>query len=143
FLIGGDSLLATRCMGELRKQGYQADLTALFSHPTLSQFAASLIEMTADESSPLAPLVAQPSRRFLPFPMTEVQQAYWVGRQSGFALGEISSQFFIEFRAEQLDVERFNQAMNRLIQRHDMLRAVVRDHQQQVLIQVPAFTLTC
>ncbi|MBF4332474.1 hypothetical protein EAY29_19700, partial [Vibrio anguillarum] len=32
FLIGGDSLLATRCMGELRKQGYQADLTALFSH---------------------------------------------------------------------------------------------------------------
>ncbi|EFH74720.1 non-ribosomal peptide synthetase [Vibrio cholerae] len=143
FLIGGDSLLATRCMGELRKQGYQADLTALFSHSTLSQFAASLIEMTADESSPLAPLIAQPSRRFLPFPMTEVQQAYWVGRQSGFALGEIRSQFFIEFRVEQLDVERFNQAMNRLIQRHDMLRAVVRDHQQQVLIQVPAFTLTC
>ncbi|WP_000009886.1 non-ribosomal peptide synthetase [Vibrio mimicus] len=143
FLLGGDSLLATRCIGALQHQGYHADLTQLFSSPTLGQFAATLTMVEPDEPTSLTPLVAKPTHRYLPFPMTEVQQAYWVGRQSGFALGDTSSQFFIEFRVEQLEVERFNQAMNRLIQRHDMLRAVVRDHHQQVLISVPSFSLTC
>jgi yersiniabactin nonribosomal peptide synthetase len=75
--------------------------------------------------------------------MTDVQQAYWIGRQHGFALGASSSQFFIEFKVRELDVVRFNQAMDKLIERHDMLRAVVQNHQQQVLINVPSFDLKC
>lgn len=143
FLLGGDSLLATRCIGALQQQGYHGDLPTLFRTSTLSQFAASLTEIEPGKKNDLPALVPAPGRRLLPFPMTEVQQAYWVGRQSGFSLGETGSRFFIEFRVERLNVGRFNQAMNRLIQRHDMLRAVVRNHQLQILLNVPSFELTC
>ncbi|AQS36929.1 amino acid adenylation enzyme/thioester reductase family protein [Shewanella psychrophila] len=143
FLLGGDSLLATRCIGELQKVGFQGDLTELFTKTTLGEFAATL--KPADPSHQLdnKALIARSKDRYLPFPLTEVQQAYWIGRQKGFALGETSSQFFIEFRVQGLDVHRFNQAMDKLIERHDMLRAVVRNHQQQVLRDVPSFSLRC
>ncbi|MFW7524933.1 amino acid adenylation domain-containing protein [Vibrio ostreicida] len=143
FLLGGDSLMATRCIGALSKAGYQADLTDLFIKTTLAEFAATLTPQDIDTQPSLLALSPKPDDRYLPFPMTDVQQAYWIGRQRGFALGETSAQFFLEFRVPHLDLSRFNRAMNRLIERHDMLRAVVRNHQQQVLIQVPAFSLRC
>lgn len=143
FIMGGDSLLATRCIGELQKSGLRGNLTELFTKTTLSDFAATLVPSDQGIAVNDTVLKACLSDRYLPFPMTDVQQAYWIGRQHGFALGASSSQFFIEFKVRELDVVRFNQAMDKLIERHDMLRAVVQNHQQQVLINVPSFDLKC
>ncbi|WP_271271074.1 non-ribosomal peptide synthetase [Aliamphritea hakodatensis] len=140
FLLGGDSLMATRCVGELAGRGYHAELTDVFSYPQLSGFAARLSD-AAQCCTQTSVLVSDRDGLHQPFPLTAVQQAYWIGRQPGFALGEVSSQFFIEFQVENLDTQRFNRAMDRLIAQHDMLRAVVRNHQQQILNAVPAFNL--
>jgi len=44
--------------------------------------------------------------------------------------------------ATDLDLDRFNQALQRLIERHDMLRAILLpDGQQQILEQVPPFEM--
>ncbi|KJY70103.1 peptide synthetase [Vibrio coralliilyticus] len=141
FLLGGDSLMATRCIGALQKLGYVGDLTDLFTYTTLESFAARLTQAEAPKES--ARLIPNPEDRYRPFPMNEVQEAYWIGRQTGFALGNTSAQFFVEFRVSTFDAPRFNQAMNQLIDRHDALRTVVRNHQQQVLIHVPAFSVRC
>ena len=138
FQLGGDSLLATRLIGELEQAGYEADLGDLFDAPTLAAFAATL---QRQPPRPATALHADPASRYLPFALTDVQQAYLVGRQHGFALGGVGSQFFVEFDVGTLDVGRFEAAWNRLIQRHDMLRAVVRDGQLQVLPEVPPFVL--
>ncbi len=137
--LGGDSLLATRLIGELDQAGYTARLGDLFDYPTLAAFAATLQARAEPAADALQPDAAS---RGLPFPLTDVQQAYLVGRQAGFALGGVGSQFFVEFEVERLDVARFETAWRRLIARHDMLRAVVRDGRQQVLAEVPPFTLT-
>ncbi|MDP2513977.1 phosphopantetheine-binding protein [Photobacterium damselae subsp. piscicida] len=42
FLLGGDSLMATRCIGELKKLGYIGNLTNLFTHTSLESFALKL-----------------------------------------------------------------------------------------------------
>lgn len=137
FQLGGDSLLATRLMGRLDQAGYTAHLGDLFNYPTLAAFAATLA--TADRIADT--LRPDPASRHEPFPLTDVQQAYLVGREPGFSLGGVGSHFFVEFEVEDLDVQRFEAAWDRLIARHDMLRAVVRDGRQQVLAEVPRFAL--
>lgn len=138
FQLGGDSLLATRLIGELSRHGYAAGLGDLFDFPTLVAFAATVRGSDAGGRDGLR---HDPAARHAPFALTDVQQAYLVGRQPGFALGGVGSHFFVEFEVDDLDAARFEQAMNRLIERHDMLRAVVRDGMQQVLAEAPRFTL--
>ncbi|WP_211090202.1 non-ribosomal peptide synthetase [Pseudothauera nasutitermitis] len=140
FQLGGDSLLATRLIGELSRRGHAAGLGDLFDFPTLAAFAATVRSSGGSGGSGLR---HDPAARHAPFALTDVQQAYLVGRQPGFALGGVGSHFFVEFEVAGLDAARFEQAMNRLIERHDTLRAVVRDGMQQVLAEVPRFTLRC
>ncbi|MFJ9990389.1 amino acid adenylation domain-containing protein [Pseudomonas putida] len=136
FQLGGDSLLATRLIGELASHGYRAQLDDLFNFPALGAFAATLV--AAPHAAPTT-LRHDPTNRYQPFPLSDVQQAYWVGRQPGFALGGVGAHFFVEFEVEDLDHARLNAVWQHLIARHDTLRAVVRDGQLQVLEQVPAF----
>jgi amino acid adenylation domain-containing protein len=78
--------------------------------------------------------------RFEPFPLTDIQQAYWVGRQSAFDLGNIAAHGYMEVDGRELDLPRLEAAFNRLILRHDMLRAVVSaDGRQQILRTVPEY----
>ena len=87
-------------------------------------------------------ITPNPDQRYQPFPLTDVQQAYWIGRSGAFELSNISTHVYFEVEAVSLDLERFEQAWQKLIDRHDMLRAIVRpDGQQQILEQVPAYKI--
>lgn len=81
--------------------------------------------------------------RFEPFPLTEIQEAYWIGRNVGLELGNIGSHGYIEIETDNLNVQRLNHAWNVLIRRHDMLRAVFSsDGKQRVLSNPGEFTIT-
>jgi thioesterase domain-containing protein/acyl carrier protein len=98
--------------------------------------------MTALERVPLPPVTPAPERRHDPFPLTDIQQAYWIGRGSGFELGNVGTHAYFEFEALRLDVERLSSAWQSLILRHEMLRAVVhKDGQQQVLESVEPYVI--
>ncbi|MEM9447035.1 MAG: amino acid adenylation domain-containing protein [Cyanobacteria bacterium P01_E01_bin.6] len=90
----------------------------------------------------LPTVIPNPDQRYQPFPLTDVQQAYWVGRSGAFELSNISTHVYFEVETANLNLERFEQAWQNLIDRHDMLRAIVRpDGQQQILKQVPAYKI--
>ncbi|MCK8500268.1 amino acid adenylation domain-containing protein [Myxococcus fulvus] len=77
-----------------------------------------------------------------PFPLTEIQEAYLVGRGTDFGVGGISCHLYHELDGQALDVERLSRAWRRLIERHAMLRAVVLPSgEQRVLEQVPSFSM--
>ncbi|MCW2485252.1 amino acid adenylation domain-containing protein [Candidatus Symbiopectobacterium sp. NZEC127] len=81
--------------------------------------------------------------RFTPFPLTETQQAWLMGRHSAFAYGGLSCRGFlaVSFPAA-LEPARLEQALQQLIVRHDMLRVVVKEEGfQRVLSTVPDFAL--
>ncbi len=87
-------------------------------------------------------IVPNPNERYKPFPLTDTQHAYWIGRNSNFELSNVSTHVYIETDFVDLDVECFEKAWQRLINRHDMLRVIVQpDGQQRILEQVPPYKI--
>ncbi|MGO1051532.1 amino acid adenylation domain-containing protein [Crossiella sp. CA198] len=82
-------------------------------------------------------VVADPRSRHEPFPLTDVQTAYLLGRQESFEYGGVACHGYLEVRYPLLDPVRFERVWNQLITRHDMLRAIIlADGYQQVLSSV-------
>ena len=92
---------------------------------------------------PVMPTVsADLAARSEPFPLTDVQAAYLMGRTQAFSYGGVACHGYLEFELRELDPARLEQAWNHLIARHDMLRAVVlEDGYQQILPQVPHYLI--
>ena len=87
-------------------------------------------------------LIPNLEERYQPFALTEVQQAYWIGRSETFELGNVPAHIYLETEIADLDLDRFTQAWQLLIERHEMLRAVIlTDGQQRILEQVPAYQI--
>ncbi|WP_139487912.1 MupA/Atu3671 family FMN-dependent luciferase-like monooxygenase [Brevibacillus dissolubilis] len=80
------------------------------------------------------------TQQYEPFPMTDVQLAYYFGRNDEFGLGGISPHNYSE-GVMQLDLARFNESLNKVIKRHPMLRAVFIAGQQQILPEVPDYVI--
>ena len=88
----------------------------------------------------LPQIVPDPQHRHEPFPLTDIQQAYWVGRNSAFDLGGVGIHGYFELDCLDLDLERLNEAWNRTVERHDMMRAVILPDGRQVIHQdVPKY----
>jgi amino acid adenylation domain-containing protein len=145
FELGGHSLLATQLIAKVGET-FQVELPLryLFQSPTVESLAAQITQQQTDLTAKSANLVSTITpdidRKYQPFPLTDIQQAYWVGRSSAFELGNIATHIYVEIDAVDLDLERFNQAWQRSIERHDMLRAIVLpDGQQQILKEVPTY----
>ncbi|MBX2807456.1 MAG: amino acid adenylation domain-containing protein [Cellvibrionaceae bacterium] len=96
-----------------------------------------------DHQDDLSQIIANPASRFEPFPLTDIQHAYWLGRsQPSIDLGGVSTHLYYECVVEHLDLERFQSCLDILIQRHDMLRAVINaEGVQQVLPELPPYVI--
>ena len=150
FALGGHSLLATQVIAKIRRVfAIELELSTLFASPTIAAQTQALLarqqEGCGEESQTVAAdrfpeIVHAPAQRHEPFPLTDVQYAYWVGRSAGFELGNISAHLYFELEAEKLDVVRLNQAWQRLVERHEMLRCMIQpDGQQRILPTVPRY----
>ena len=139
--------MATQLVFQIRKSLEQdVPLNTLFEFPTIAELEQALL--TLEDSSEyesdvtLPTIVPDPKERYQPFPLTEVQQAYWVGRNSAFELGNVATHSYLELDCENLDIEKLSKAWQRVIEHHDMLRAIVLpDGQQQVLKEVPPYQI--
>ena len=83
-----------------------------------------------------------PEHRYDPFPLTELQQAYWIGRSGAFEIGQVAAHCYLEIESDDVNIERLNNAWQQLVDRHEMLRAVILpDGQQRVLESVPPYKI--
>ena len=143
FSLGGHSLLAAELVQAVRRElQVELPLSALFNRPTVAGLAAEVEARRRDgesaESLPTA--TPDPAHVDEPFPLTDVQQAYWVGRTEAFDLGNVATHSYSEIDTRGLDLERMEEAWNRLVRRHGMLRAVITsDGRQRVLSRVPHY----
>ena len=75
-----------------------------------------------------------------PFALTEIQQAYVLGRNKAFEYGGTACHIYLEYAYDELDPVKAQAAWNRLIRRHPMLRVTMdTDGYQQVAETVPEF----
>jgi amino acid adenylation domain-containing protein len=148
FELGGHSLLAAQLIAQIRN-AFQVEilLAELFQAPTpasCAQLVNSKIAEAATIASPaFSTIEPDPASRYLPFSMTDVQQAYWIGREAGFEGGNVGNHGYIEVEADGIDLQRLTHSIRKLVERHEMLRAVLLpDGQQQILAHVPPFQIT-
>jgi pyochelin synthetase len=81
-----------------------------------------------------------PGRRYERFPLTDVQTAYLLGRRDAFDWGGVACHGYGELPMPDVDPGRLESAWQTLIERHDMLRAIVEpDGFQRVLAEVPDY----
>ncbi|MEL6879049.1 MAG: amino acid adenylation domain-containing protein [Cyanobacteria bacterium J06607_10] len=149
FELGGHSLLAIEIVAQVESSLQQRlPLKAVFQFPTVAGLAAHLEDANAvsapenEALQPRAQIVPDPVSRHQPFPLTDIQRAYWVGRSQAFELGNIGTHGYREIDVQGLSVQQVEQALNTLINRHDMLRAIVNlDGQQQILSTVERYEI--
>jgi pyochelin synthetase len=76
------------------------------------------------------------------FPLTEIQYAYWVGREPDFMLGNVGPNAYFELEGRRLDHTVLTNTWRQLVRRHEMLRTVVLgDGRQRVLPAVPDYEI--
>lgn len=141
FALGGDSLrfqMLLKLIGE--RTGRRLRFRDLIRNPCVLQ-AAQLVESAQASEQSHNAMTAIEHDPYAPFPLTEMQMAYYVGRQQGFDLGGVGEHFYIE-SVTHADMQRLENALNAVIQRHEMLRAVFTDDgRQRVLPEVPRYTV--
>ncbi|MEG4072283.1 amino acid adenylation domain-containing protein [Microcoleus sp. Pol14C2] len=147
FELGGHSLLATQLIAKVRDRFHvELSLRCLFQSPSVASLAVAIAQAKSQQSpEPLISLPAiapDPHNRYQPFPLNEMQQAYWIGRNSFFEMGNVAIHGYVEIESDELDLERFSLAWQRVVERHDMLRAIVLPNgKQQILENVPAYKI--
>ncbi|WP_225732660.1 non-ribosomal peptide synthetase/type I polyketide synthase [Nocardia sp. JCM 34519] len=141
--LGLDSWMALEAQDALRDDlGVAPPLDAFLNAPSVNSFIADLIGAPEAEGHGPAPSTPNEAARHDPFPLTDLQHAYLVGRSTAFELGGVSTYSYFEVDIVGLEIDRLTSALRVLIRRHDMLRAVVSaDGTQRVLPTVPEFTI--
>ena len=87
-------------------------------------------------------IVHNEKERYEPFPLNNLQQAYLLGRSTAFEMGNIPSVAYLEIVCKNLDIVRFKNAWQKLIQRHEILRSIVHnDYTQQILKEALEFII--
>jgi yersiniabactin nonribosomal peptide synthetase len=146
FDLGGHSLLAFRLIDEVRRTfAVELSLPDLMRHPSVAALA-EVIGRRRDSGPAdfggVPAVTPDPARRFEPFPLNDSQQALWIGRGDAVELGNVGCHGYFEWESPLLDVERFGHAWQRLVDRHDALRTVIRpDGVQQVLADPPPYDI--
>lgn len=142
FTLGGDSLLATRLISEVQKTfGCKISIGTIFETLTVRSLARA-IEQSEEKEQGLPQLQPDTENANEAFPLTDVQYAYWVGRSGVYDLGNVATHCYFELDAQDLDIERAEEAWNLLIQRHGMMRVLIQpDGKQRILKQVPRYQI--
>jgi amino acid adenylation domain-containing protein len=145
FELGGHSLLATRLMARIR-EAFEVGLPLqqLFKAPSVAELNKHIQHIRAQNEQTVAmtlpTIVSDRSARHQPFPLNDIQQAYWLGRNDVFTMGNVAPHIYLELDCPLFEVQRLERAWQLIVERHEMLRAVILPSgQQQIMAQVPPY----
>ena len=144
FSLGGDSLTATQIIGSLRNQyNINVSIRNIFENPSILELARFIDQNTSElPEENKAQLFVDKEEEYKPFPLTNVQFAYWIGRKGAFNMGRVSTHCYFEFECEDLDIPKFQKVWNDMIIHHGMLRDVVCESgEQKILKEVPMYLI--
>ena len=143
FMLGGNSVSAIKLVSRLNGK-FKSDIKIkdIFSLKTVEK-VSSLIKNTIGSFVYKDHLITESdiANLYEPFPLTNVQQAYYLGRSSSFELGNVSTHVYSEYKFSYLNVESLEGAFNQLIKRHFVLHTIFINNQQQYLKEVPYYKI--
>lgn len=123
--LGLSSLVIMRLVNQWRKQGIKVSFGSLMEHPTFQgwwELIQKASKKTTAKKSKSRKEKNESGDIYQEFPLTDVQYAYWVGRDDGQALGGVGCHAYLEFDGESVDPEHLQSAWNIVQYHHSMLR---------------------
>ncbi|MGS0897493.1 amino acid adenylation domain-containing protein, partial [Burkholderia stagnalis] len=130
FLLGGHSLLATQVISRVRAAtGREASLAALFEAPTVAGFAQRLGADVVPGATPAAPTIPRADRSAR-LPLSFAQQRLWFLDQLESDSAAYNICEALTMRGA-LDHAAMRDALNRLVDRHEVLRTTFGTHEGQ------------
>lgn len=142
--VATDSIMAIEIKFDLEKQlGYTVPLVQFLTSPTLADLVTQILANLDGVAETLPTVELQPTQRHQPFPLNDIQTAYWIGRSGAFEMGNVAAHVYAEFEGQGLDCLRLQQAFQKVIDRHPVLQTVILpDGQQQVLADLSPYEMT-
>lgn len=150
FTIGGHSLLVTQLMYAINnKFNVNLSMTDFFSTNVLRELA-NIIEtdmrnknsVLNEDRTTIHDILSDPGNRYEEFPLTKMQEAYWLGRDTAYDLSDVGVHGYSEYDCISLDISRLELAWNKLINRHDNLRLIFQKNgYQKILKNVPRYQI--
>lgn len=140
---GLSSLMIMQIAGGLRKYKLKISFAALIEKPTLRGWAELINKAKIREAGKVPEGAAERAVERAAeesgdqFPLTDVQYAYWVGRDDGQPLGGVGCHAYLEFHGQFIDPLRLKQAWNALQRHHPMLRAKFFPNGRQAIMPSP------
>ena len=100
----------------------------------------ALLDIASGPDAGLPTVKPDKAARYEPFPLTDIQQAYWVGRMAEFSQGDVSIHLYTEVDLSHFDARALESSWAKVVGRHDMLRSsVLADGTQQIMQEAPSY----
>ena len=136
FELGGHSLLATRVISELRTQlNVEVAIRDMFQHTNVKDLATFIDEQAPQSNLPKIEIQPRPDR----IPLSYAQERLWfVDRLQGSVQYHIPMILKVSTESGDLDLNLFEQGFKAVIDRHELLRTVIKEEEngtsyQQIL----------
>ncbi|MCI4139217.1 phosphopantetheine-binding protein, partial [Bacillus vallismortis] len=144
FELGGNSILIINLISVIEDQfNVKLDFKNFISNSTIEKLAPfiDVHEKAVNAENVYNNITVDKENENKEFDLTDVQMAYLMGRDTQFELGGTSTHAYLEIES-QLDIERFNKSLQKVIDRQSMLRAVILPNgKQKVLEHVPPYKI--
>ncbi len=103
----------------------------------LKQHKAEILEFL-EKQHEQSSFIIDRTNRYEPFPLTDVQSAYLLGRNNLFEYGGVACHVYLSIRYKELEPAKVRSIWNKLIAKYDMLHAIIDESGfQQVLKEIP------
>nr|WP_314464357.1 non-ribosomal peptide synthetase [uncultured Clostridium sp.] len=134
--LGGHSLKAMELITLIKEEmGIEVPLNQLFKLSTIKELGKYMSENNGEMiSDDLMMEETDETNMAAPFPVTGVQLAYLMGRNERFEIGGAATNLTVEFEFH-TDLHRFSNAIQKLIDRHAILRTVCFENGTQQILQ--------
>lgn len=134
--LGLGSLQIMRMVNNWRRSGATVTFADLIAAPRLGHWWSLLQENNRGFSvaNDCAKVINGHGDVKGPFPLTDVQYAYWIGRRNDQLLGGVGCHAYLEIDGKDVEPRRLESAWGQLLTHHSMLRArFLADGQQEVM----------
>ncbi len=133
FELGLDSIVLMRLVGRWRQSGIEVNFAELAENPTIGAWSRLMCEREPVAVVGNGAGTGRGAGADAEFPLAVMQHAYWIGRGDGQWLGGVAAHLYTEFDGVNIEPDRLRIAIERLVTRHDMLRArFTTDGQQRI-----------
>ncbi|MCR5666530.1 MAG: amino acid adenylation domain-containing protein [Eubacterium sp.] len=125
---GLGSLHIMKLANKWRKEGSAVTFAKLISSPKLDKWV-ELVNVRRGKKKKETKETSQD--RYAPYDLTDIQYAYYVGRQKHQVLGNVSCHAYMEIIGNGIDAKRLNESWKKLLCHHPMLHTAFDENGKQ------------